>query len=226
MDQGKINAGKEIAKRVRDGDLIAAGTGSTVEAALKEIGRRVSEERIRLSIVPTSLKTAEAAARCGITVVDPTSVDEFEWGFDGADEVDPRLRLIKGGGGAMLMEKILAVRCKRFIVIVDESKLVQRLGERCPVPVEVIPEATSYVKDKLLSLGAERAVIRKAKAKHGPVITEKGNMIVDASFAEIGDDLEDSINQITGVVENGLFTDHADEIIVGRTEGVSIMNRS
>ena len=137
----KEKVAQEIARRVKDGDVIGVGTGTTVDAALTEIGKRVQQEGLRLTVVPTSLQSAWRCQELGLTVLYQAFNGHLSWGFDGADQVTKERWAIKGKGGAMLQEKILAKRCKKFIIIVDDTKVVSQLGAGCPVPVEVIPEA-------------------------------------------------------------------------------------
>jgi len=216
---------KEIARRVKAGEVIGVGTGTTVDAALEEIGKRVKAESLELACVPTSLQSAWRCESLGLKVLHPSYLGRLSWGFDGADEVDEKLRLIKGKGGAMLQEKILAARCDKFIVIIDENKLVKQLGVKVPIPVEVIPEARSVVESGLKKLGARDAKVRQAVAKHGPVITEAGNIIIDAFFDKIEDALEVQIKSIVGVVESGLFVGFADEVLVGTAQGLKVFKR-
>ena len=139
-----------LAKKVSDGQVIGVGTGSTVNAALVAIGERVTNEGLNLSVVPTSFQSAWRCEELGIRVLDPLYSGKLAWGFDGADEVDQNLRLIKGGGAALLQEKILAAKCEEYIIIIDETKVVSCLGEAFAVPVEVVPQASSVVKDAFL----------------------------------------------------------------------------
>lgn len=217
--------GKEIAKRITDGLVIGVGTGSTVDVAVEAIGKRIKAEGLQVKCVVSSNESAKRATQNGLTVLSPFYSGEIAWGFDGADEVDPKLRLIKGAGAAMLQEKILARRCGKFFVIVTEEKLVKKLGEKFPIPVEVIPEATSYVVEQLKAIGATECVLREGSGKYGAVITEKGNYILDVRFKEIPDSLEHDIKQIVGVVESGLFFNTATEVLVGSVNGVSILTK-
>lgn len=215
---------KEIAKRVKDGDVIGVGTGSTVDAALNEIGRRIASERLNVHVVPTSLQSSWRCQEIGLNVMYPGYRGELSWGFDGADEVDPQLRLIKGKGGALLQEKILAARCKRFIVIVDDSKMVDILGAKCAVPVEVIPEALAVVERELRRFEPEKVEVRPCTGgKHGPVITEAGNITVDVKFSSIRPGLEKELKTIVGVVDTGLFEGYASEVIVAGKEGIKTL---
>jgi ribose 5-phosphate isomerase A len=144
----------------------------------------------------------------------------LSWGFDGADQVNKARWAIKGKGGAMLQEKILAKRCKKFVLIVDESKVVEHLGVGCGIPVEVVPEAIVLAEEGLKSLGAQEVVIRVGTGKHGPVITERGNIILDATFADVPERLETDIKSIIGVVDSGLFINYASEVLVANASGV------
>ena len=211
---------KELAKRIKDGDVIGVGTGTTVDAALVEIEKRVRAEGLRVSVVPTSYQSSWRCHEIGLSVLYPAYKGELAWGFDGADQINDQRWAIKGKGGALLQEKILAARCKKFIIIVDESKVVKKLGVGCPIPVEVIPEALVLVEKGLKEIGASELVIRTGTGKHGPVITEKGNIIIDAQFSEIHENLEKDIKCLLGVVESGLFTHYASEVLVANASGV------
>lgn len=217
----KEKVAQEIARRVKSGDVIGVGTGTTVDAALAEIGKRVQQERLEVAVVPTSLQSAWRCQELGLTVLHAAYCGHLAWGFDGADQVTKERWAIKGKGGAMLQEKILAKRCKKFIIIVDDSKVVTQLGVGCPVPVEVIPEARILAEEGLKALGATEIALRTGSGKHGPVITEAGNIIIDAAFSTIGATLEREIKSIVGVVESGLFVGYADEVLVAGAAGVS-----
>lgn len=213
---------KEIAKRIKSGDVIGVGTGTTVDAALVEIGRRVLQEgaNLKVSVVPTSLQSAWRCQQLGLNVLYNAYAGEIAWGFDGADQVTAERCAIKGKGGALLQEKILAKRCREYTIIVDSSKLVERLGVGCPVPVEVVPQAVSLVEGGLSKLGAKEVTLRSGSGKHGPVITEAGNVILDVIFGgEVGGDLERGIKELTGVVESGLFCGYISEVLVASEEG-------
>jgi ribose 5-phosphate isomerase A len=212
--------GREIAARVTNGDVIGVGTGSTVDAALTEIGRKVKSEGLSVSVVPSSYQSAWRCQELGFSVLYPGYCGELSWGFDGADQVTKERWAIKGKGGALLQEKILAARCRKFTIIVDESKVVPVLGVGCPIPVEVIPEALAVVEQRLASLGATAFTLRSGSGKHGPTITERGNLILDAQFSSIGATLERDIKSIVGVVESGLFIGYAAEVLVAGASGV------
>lgn len=233
-DTLKRAIGERLAARVRSGEVIGIGTGSTVQCAIEAIGRRVRDDGLSVRAVVTSYQSAEACGEVGIDVVDlhcwaasfrgsaSGSREELRlaWGFDGADEVDRRCRAIKGKGAALLREKIVAAVCQEFVLLVDYGKVSDCLGGKSEVPVECIPEAWSYVREGLIRLGATRSSLRSGlPGKHGPVITERGNVIIDASFSEISDELEGEIKKLTGVVENGIFTFHATQVLVAGRDG-------
>ena len=206
--------GKALAERVKDGEVVGVGTGTTVDAALKELGRRVREEGLRVSVVPTSYQSAWKCQELGLSVLTPAYAEYLSWGFDGADQITKERWAIKGKGGALLQEKLLARRCKKFVVIVDESKLVTKLGVGCPVPVEVVPEGLILATDGLKALGATEIVMRTGSGKHGPVITERGNIILDAVLPSISASSERDIKSIPGVVDSGLFIGYVSEVVV------------
>ncbi len=214
---------EEIAGRVRDGDLIGIGTGSTVECALEAIGKRVMREGLRIAVVQTSYQSAWRCQELGFQVLYSGFCGRLSWGFDGADQVTAQRWAIKGKGGALLQEKILAKRCDSFVVIVDESKVVDSLGSGCSVPVEIIPEARVLAEEGLRLLGANSLDIRVGTGKHGPVVTERGNIIIDASFSTITPSLESDIKKLAGVVESGLFTDCISEVLVGTSKGIKAL---
>lgn len=218
----------EIAKRVKNGEVIGVGTGSTVEIAIAKIGQRVKQENLRLQVVPTSYETAWQCQELGLSVLYSGYRGELAWGFDGADAVDTkRFWLIKGKGGALLQEKILAAKCKHFVVIVDESKVCDNIAKKCAIPVEIIPSAVSLVQTGLQKLGALKQNIRTASGKFGSIITEAGNLIIDVEFDEITPTLESQIKSIVGVVENGLFLNYASEILIaGKSEVKSLHFKS
>ena len=211
--EGKQKAADEIAKKVKEGDVIGIGSGSTSYLALLAIAKKVKQEKLNIKAIPTSIEIALTCTELGILL---TTLYEHrpDWLFDGADEVDPKHSLIKGRGGAMFKEKLMILSSPLNYILVDESKLVNKLGSNFPVPIEVFPQALLQVEFQLKQLGVSELKLRPAKGKDGPVITENGNLILDARFDEIGDDLEKRIKSITGVIESGLFIDHHVEVIV------------
>lgn len=207
---------ERVARELQDGQVVGAGSGSTSFLALHAIARRIERDGLSVRAVPTSTEVALACAALGIPTVGLPEARP-DWGFDGADEVHERdgvVRLIKGRGGAMFREKLVMASQARTLILVDRSKLVDRLGSRFPVPVETHPWALPLVEERLRTLGATEVVARAAKSKDGPVFTENGNLILDAHFEEIPDALERDVKAIPGVVESGLFVGFPVEIFL------------
>jgi ribose 5-phosphate isomerase A len=227
MDQ---QAMKELVGRtatdslVHSGMKLGLGTGSTAMPAIRRIGALLQEGKLQnILAVPTSFQTAIECEKWGIPLFTLNSREiggRLDLTIDGADEVDPRGYCVKGGGGALLLEKIAAYASAVFAVVVDESKIVESLALKFPLPLEIIPEARIPVIRVLESLGAE-TVLREAVRKAGPVITEHGNMLVDIRFKEPVDPaaLETELNRIPGVVENGFFTRLHPQVFIGRASG-------
>jgi len=203
----KRKAAFAAVKHVKDGFVVGLGSGSTAAYAIEALGERVKREKLRLLAVPTSYQAFLLAVKCGIAV---TTLDEhpvIDVTIDGADQIDPKLNLIKGMGAALAREKIVASVSKQNIIIADEGKKVAVLGENDqPVPVEVLPFAIAAVKSKIEALGG-KALLREGKGKLGPVITDNGNAVIDAVFGPISNpaQLETKLKMIPGVVETGLF---------------------
>ncbi|XRP97125.1 ribose-5-phosphate isomerase RpiA [Methanocaldococcus sp. 16A] len=219
----KLKVAKEAVKLVKDGMVIGLGTGSTAALFIRELGNRIQEEELTVFGIPTSFEAKMLAMQYEIPLV---TLDEYDVdiAFDGADEVEEKtLFLIKGGGGCHTQEKIVDYNANEFVVLVDESKLVKKLGEKFPIPVEVLPSAYRVVIRALSEMGGE-AVIRLGDRKRGPVITDNGNMIIDVFMKNINDpiELEKEINNIPGVVENGIFT-KVDKVLVGTKKGVKTL---
>jgi ribose 5-phosphate isomerase A len=213
-DQEKELAGCAAAQLVEDGAVVGLGSGSTAHCAVRALGERV-KTGLKILGIPTSNATAELATAVGIPL---SSLDEhavIDIDIDGADEIDPQLRLIKGGGGALLREKVIAAASKKMVVIADSSKLVPALG-KFPLPVEVIPFARTVVEKKIVDLGA-RAKWRK-KPDGNPYLTDNGNLILDCNFGKITDPaaLARALSDMPGVAEHGLFIGLASFALVGR----------
>ena len=213
----KRKAAFEAVKHVEDGFVVGLGSGSTAALAIEALGEKVKRERLSVLAVPTSYQAFLLAAECGIAV---TSLEEhgvIDVTIDGADQIDPKLNLIKGMGAALAREKIVASASKQNIIIADESKRVKVLGENGhPVPVEVLPFAIALVKRRIEAVGG-KAVLREGKGKVGPVITDNGNAVLDAVFGEIHNpsELEVKLKMIPGVVETGLFVGLATTAYIG-----------
>lgn len=216
--------GHEAAKLVNDGDVVGLGTGSTTHYFIEELGERIKKEELKILGIPTSYQSFFLAQKSGIPL---TTLEEhnLDLAVDGADEVDPHLNLIKGGGAAHTLEKIVDASADKFVVVVDESKMVEKLGA-FPVPVEIIPQALRVVEEQIKNMGGAPD-LRMAQRKDGPVITDNGNLVVDIDFGLIEEpiQLEIKLNSIPGVVENGIFSGIADEVMVGTKKGVDVLKR-
>jgi|Deesub1362B_J571_1020462.scaffolds.fasta_scaffold01192_3 ribose 5-phosphate isomerase A len=222
---GKINAAKEAAKLVEDGMVIGIGTGTTVEYFIKELGERIQRDGIEVWGVPSSYHSHMLAVENGIVVADLFQFEELDLCVDGADQVDVNLNCIKGKGGALLREKIIAQASERVVIIVDSGKVSDKLRDL--VPVEVFPFAYGNVVRRLQSLGG-KCKLREARSKIGPCISDNGNLIFDVDFGVILNpvELEMKINSIAGVVENGIFPGEIiDRVIVGHSDGTGIMKK-
>ena len=209
----KEEVGRQLAEKVQDGQVIGVGSGSTSYLAILAIAERVRREKLHVTAVCTSHEVTLACVTAGLPV---GSLQQLcpDWAFDGADEVDPERNLIKGRGGAMYLEKIVIDAAPKSYILVDQSKLVKRLGEKFPIPVEVFPVALRLVERELIAMGATEVVMRPATGKDGPIITQSGNLILDVHFKEIGKSFERDIKAITGVIESGLFMGRDVEILV------------
>lgn len=210
--EGKEKVAKEIAAKMKDGQIIGVGSGSTVYLALIAIAERIEKENLHIQVIPSSLEISMTCIQ--LRIPQTTLLDKKpDWTFDGADEVDPERSLIKGRGGAMFKEKLLIRNSTETYIIVDESKFVSQLGSKFPVPVEVFPTSLLYAEKELTASGARDVSLRMARGKDGPVITENGNFILDAWFDSIESSLERDIKSITGVIESGLFIGYDVEIM-------------
>ncbi|MDD7969812.1 ribose-5-phosphate isomerase RpiA [Roseinatronobacter alkalisoli] len=224
VDRAKFAAAHCAADFVQDGMRVGLGTGSTAAWLVRRLGQRVRQEGLRIIAVPTSTRTSQLAREVGINVV---SLDEARWldlTIDGADEFDAELTLIKGGGGALLQEKIVATASDQMIVITDAAKEVATLGA-FPLPVEVIPfgwQASKALVEEILAsvdvMGRQSSLRMNGDR---PYMTDEGNYILDLALGRIGNprQLAMVLNQVPGVVENGLFVDIADQVVIGHADG-------
>lgn len=228
MEVYKKEVGDVGASLIQSGMKVGLGSGSTAACVVRSLGRRWKEEGLRFIGVPTSNATAQLAESLGITLSTLAEYPELDIAIDGADEVEKgSLNLIKGLGGALLREKIVRYAAKRFIVVVDESKIVDQLGDHTPVPVEVTPFAWQATAKHLEKIGAKISP-RKNKDNSDFYITDGKNMILDCNFGVISDPvkLDQKINAIVGVMENGLFTHCTDEVLIAGHNGLSRMQKS
>jgi ribose 5-phosphate isomerase A len=218
LDALKRAAALEAVEYVKDGMVVGLGTGSTAKHMVLALGEKV-KAGMTLRGVPTSHETAALARQSGITLIDSDNRWVIDVAIDGADQVDPGFNLIKGGGGALLKEKIVAASAKQFIVLVDYTKRVPVLGGSFPLPIEIIPFGWGSTAREIETLTNSRVALRERNG--APFKTEAGNLIVDVYLARIDHprDLEIALNQIPGVVETGLFVGRTDLLIVGTPHG-------
>jgi ribose 5-phosphate isomerase A len=215
--EGKKAAAAMAISKITDGMTVGLGSGSTASFAIRALGERV-RAGLKIKAVATSEKSENLARECGIPVHDPGAFTWLDMDIDGADEVDEKGNLIKGGGGSLLREKVIAFGSKRFYVMIDSSKLVERLG-RFPLPVEMIPFATGLTLRHLSTLGCE-PVIRKSNGEN--FVSDNSNFIADCKFDSIDDPawLDVRIRMIPGVVETGLFSNKVvTSVLVGYADG-------
>jgi ribose 5-phosphate isomerase A len=222
MSEKKLQAAQKAVEFVQDGMVLGLGTGSTTRLAVDEIGKLV-KGGYRVVGIPTSVETEKQARSLGIPLTTLDQVDHIDLTIDGADEVDPHFRLIKGLGGALLREKIVAYHSKQEIIIVDDSKIVEVLGVKTPLPVEVVQFSHLRTRKAIEALGC----VATLRGGTSPFITDNGNVIYDCKFMAISgpERLEADLNAIPGVVENGLFLGLATRVVVGTDRGPLVKER-
>jgi ribose 5-phosphate isomerase A len=208
----KLEVAARVAARTTDGDVVGIGSGSAAYLTLWAIGARVVAEKLNIQVVPTSYETEAAAVTLKLALARLGQTTPA-WGVDGADEVDPTGRLLKGRGGALFKEKLLWNTAGRMVLVIDPSKRVDRLGSRFPMPIEVHPNAVEPVIARLAELGCRASELRTGTGKDGPVITENGFLLLDAHFDEIPPGLHAVVKQLPGVLETGLFEGYRYEIV-------------
>lgn len=227
VEKAKRNAALESVKHVKDGFVIGLGSGSTVAYLAEEIGRRIKAENLRVAAVPTSYQALMLAVKHGIPTTILEEKPKLDLTIDGADQIDEELNLIKGMGGALTREKVVASASKTLIIIADERKKVKILGENGqPVPIEVLPFAVYPVMLKIKDLGG-KPQIREGAGKVGPVVTDNGNFIIEAYFGLVKSpaELNIKIKAVPGVVETGLFVGMADMVYLGKHDKVEKLER-
>lgn len=222
LDSFKKAAALKAVDFVRDGMVVGLGTGSTAKHLVIALGAKV-RAGMTLRAVPTSQETAALARQSGIPLIDSENRWEIDVAIDGADQVDPGFNLIKGGGGALLKEKIVAASARQFIVLVDHTKQVPVLGGSFPLPIEIVPFGWGSTAREIERLTKSPVVLRERNG--APFKTEAGNLIVDVHLARIEQpaDLEIALNQIPGIVETGLFVGRTDILIVGKASGTETL---
>jgi ribose 5-phosphate isomerase A len=225
MHDPKEIAGRQAAELVRDGMRLGLGTGSTVHFAIVRLAERVREQGLAVRCVPTSADTEKKARSLGIPLVDLAEVDGLDLTIDGADEIDGRFDMIKGGGGALLREKVVASISREEAIVVGANKVVSRLGTTFPLPVEIVPFARAPIERALAGLGC-RPSLRTIADR--PFASDNGNWILDCRFPSGIEDaaaLERRIDAIPGVVESGLFIGLAHVVFIGREDGTCEVRR-
>ena len=218
--------------QIENGMILGLGSGSTAALMIEALAMKIKSGEIKDVVgVTTSFQGEVLASELGIPLKSLSSVSEIDLAIDGADEVDPKFQLIKGGGACHVQEKLVAALAKKFIVVVDSTKLVKKLNLDFKLPVEVLPSAWKQVQKTLHDLGG-KGNLRMAQKKAGPIVTDQGNLILDLSFRHGIDQpelLESQINNIPGVLENGLFVNLTDQVLVGKVEndevGVESLNK-
>ena len=218
QDRMKQAVAEAAVEQIRDGMVLGLGSGSTAALMIQALGAKLRRGDLHNIVgVTTSFQGEVLAAELGIPLKSLNAIDRIDLAIDGADEVDPSFQLIKGGGACHVQEKLVACRADRFVVVVDSTKLVDTLNLGFLLPVEVLPGAWRQVQGQLKEMGAD-AQLRMAVRKAGPVVTDQGNVVLDAKF--VGGitnpaALEKEINNLPGVLENGLFVDITDQVLVG-----------
>jgi ribose 5-phosphate isomerase A len=226
QDQMKQAVAAAAVEQIQNGMVVGLGSGSTAALMIRGLGEKLRRGDLQdITGVTTSFQGEVLAAELGIPLKSLNAISRIDLAIDGADEVDPHFQLIKGGGACHVQEKLVARRAERFVVVVDATKLVDTLNLGFLLPVEVLPGAWRQVQAQLVELGGQ-AELRMAVRKAGPVVTDQGNLVLDVAFAggiqEPGQ-LEMDINNLPGVLENGLFVNLTDQVLVGEVlEGVAV----
>jgi len=208
-------------KEVESDMILGLGSGSTAALMIKSLALQIGLGKLKnIRGVATSFQSEVLALELKIPLIDLASVSYIDLAIDGADEVDPGFQLIKGGGACHVREKLVASKANQLLIVVDETKMVKNLNQDFPLPVEVLPNAWKQVQDTISEMNGS-STLRMATKKAGPVVTDQGNLILDVLFKDgikNPKDIEMNINNIPGVLENGLFVDLADKVLVGKIE--------
>jgi len=226
IETAKKNAALEAVKHVKNGFIVGLGSGSTAAHAIQEIGKMINRKGWKILGVPTSNQAFLLAVDCGIPTTTLNEHPKLDLTIDGADQIDPELNMIKGMGGALTREKVVASSSKQNVIVADETKLVKRLGTNCPVPVEVMPFAAVSVVSKIRAMGG-KTVLRLSQGKVGPVVTDNGNFILDVNFESLNSirKLNTQLKLTPGVIETGFFLDLAHIAYIGGPRGVQKLER-
>ena len=228
-DKARVSAAAQAIREIKDRTTIGLGSGNTILRALELAAARIKKENLRINFIPTSYQMEIAAKKLGLNTTTLDENTEPDLALDGADQIQWRtLDMIKGGGAAILHEKIVDFTAKRLVIVVDEKKLAKTLGGPQPIPVEITPFGYASTTEKIRRI-SEKVALRESTGKVGPLITDNGNLIVDAYFRNLRrpDLVHEKLKKIPGVVETGLFIDMADTAYVGRKDGhVDILRKS
>src|SRR5881409_1981735 len=217
-DKARVSAAAQAVRELKDHTTVGLGSGNTILRALELAAERIKKENLRISFIPTSYQMEIAAKKLGLKTASLDEETEPELALDGADQVQWRtLDLVKGGGAALLREKIVDSTARRLVVVVDEKKLAKTLGGEQPIPVEIVPFGYHATFGRIRRL-SEKTVLREGTGKVGPVITDNGNLVVDAYFRNLRrpDIIHEKLKNIPGVVETGLFLGMSDIVYVGK----------
>lgn len=225
-EEAKKKVALEAVKHVQNNFIVGLGSGSTAAYAIQEIGEKIRLEGLRILGVPTSHQAMMLAVHCGVPLTTLNEHPQLDLAIDGADQIDRELNLIKGGGGALTREKIVASAAKEFVIVADETKLVEKLGTNHTIPIEVLPFALPTVMVKMQELKG-KPVLREGGRKVGPLVTDNGNFVVDVDFGVVDDvkELDLQLKLIPGVIETGLFVGMADVVYLGKSDGVEKLVR-
>ena len=227
-DKARISAAAQAIREIKDDTIVGLGSGNTILHALELAAERIKKENLKISFIPTSYQMEIAARRLGLDVSNLEPSTEPDLALDGADQIQWRtLDMVKGGGAALLREKIVDSTAKRLVIVVDEKKLAKTLGGPQPIPVEITPFGYQSTIEKIRRI-SERTVLREGGGKVGPVVTDNGNLLADAYFRSLRrpDIVHEKLKKIPGVVETGLFLQMCDTAYVGRKDGhVDILRR-
>jgi ribose 5-phosphate isomerase A len=225
-EEAKKRAASEAVKHVQDNLIVGLGSGSTAAYVIQQIGEKIRLEGLRILGIPTSHQAMMLAVHFSVPLTTLNEHPQLDLAIDGADQIDRDLNLIKGGGGALTREKIVASAAKQFVIVADETKLVEKLGTNHTMPIEVLPFALPTVMVKLRELKGT-PILREGGGKVGPVVTDNGNFVVDANFGPVDDvkELDLQLKLISGVIETGLFVGMADVVYLGKPDGVEKLMR-
>ena len=228
-DKARLSAAAQAVRELRDNMIVGLGSGSTILHALELASQRIKKENLRISFIPTSYQMEIAAKKLQLKTSNLEENTQPDLALDGADQIQWRtLDMVKGGGAALLREKIVDSTAKRLVIVVDEKKLAKTLGGAQPIPVEIVPFGYQSTLEKIRRI-SEKTALREATGKVGPVITDNGNLIADAHFRSIRrpEIIHEKLKKIPGVIETGLFLEMCDTAYIGRKDGrVEILRRS